>query len=101
MISIEAEGFTAKEAIEAGLIEAIKRGETKIEGSYKITEDGYLVFKQRNFTFTDKSGNLRVGKFFDDYELLFFFKNFSSITKFGESTPQGIKFVDNLIVKQD
>ena len=69
MIDNEMETFTAAEARSAGLIESIKRGETIVEGYYTLTAKG-LMFNQRAFVFKDKLGNLRVGRFKDDRELL-------------------------------
>lgn len=63
MNDLEFEQFTAQSAVEAGLIEAIKRGEAKITGSYELTADGFLVYEQNNFLFTDKTGKLRCGRF--------------------------------------
>ena len=76
MIDVEVGTYTAMGAIEEGLIEAVQRGEAIVEGSYKIDSDGYLKLKQRNFTFTDKNGNLRVGKFADTYQLMKFCEEF-------------------------
>lgn len=72
MITNEVELFTGKEALHLGLAEAVERGETKIAGQYKIFGDGELEFKQRNFVFKDKAGNLRVGKFKDEGEIFSF-----------------------------
>ena len=72
MITNETEIFTSEEAVNRGLYEAIKRGETKFEGHYECGKSGILEFKQKNFVFTDIGGNLRVGKFKDDTELLKF-----------------------------
>ncbi len=72
MIDCKIENFTAIGAVEAGLIEAVKRGETIIEGHYEISTDGLIEFKQRNFAFTDKNGKLRVGKFFDKNQIMKF-----------------------------
>lgn len=80
MVDIEVEKFTAMEAIDAGLIDAVKRGETLIEGYYEISRDGYFEFKQRNFTFTDTAGGLRAGKFVNNYELMNFSKNFNAVS---------------------
>ena len=77
MITNELEVFTAQEAINAGLPEALERGETKIEGNYAIFGNGGLEFKQRNFVFRDKAGNLRVGKFKDEGEIFSFMTELS------------------------
>lgn len=69
MIDNEMETFTAAEARATGLIDAIERGETVVEGYYTLTAGG-LQFNQRAFVFKDKLGNLRVGRFKDDKELL-------------------------------
>ncbi len=74
MIDIETEKFTAEDAIDSGLIDAVRRGETVIEGSYIVGKDGIIEFRQRNFTFRDKSGNLRTGKFADTGEMSAFCK---------------------------
>ena len=71
MIQTQAEIFTAIDAVNAGLIAAIKNGETRLECHVEINK-GELIFDQRTFTFTDKNGNLRNGKFKDDSELIAF-----------------------------
>ena len=74
MINTLVEKLTAAEALAAGLDRAIKRGETTINGTYKIDTE-YIsnpTFKQSNFTFKDSVGNLRVGKFTNDKELIKF-----------------------------
>ena len=76
MVDLEIEEFTAQEATRAGLIDAIKRGETKISGTYELTPDGYVEFEQNNFTFKDKNNNLRCGKFKYDSELVDFWEEF-------------------------
>ena len=60
---IQKEIFTAKSAVEAGLIEAVKSKKVKISGSYELDENGFINFKQNEFKFVDKHGNLRYGKF--------------------------------------
>ena len=50
--------FTAESAIEAGLIEAVRSGATKISGNYEMNRDGTIEFKQNAFTFIDKNGKL-------------------------------------------
>ena len=67
MVDLIVETFTAQTAIDAGLIEAVKRGETKITGSYELTPEGFLNYAQNNFIFKDKFGNLRCGKFKEIY----------------------------------
>ena len=71
MVDLEIEEFTAEEADKAGLTEALKRGEVKINGMYELTVNG-ITFDQNNFVFTDKNGNLRAGRFKDANELLEF-----------------------------
>ena len=66
MITLELEYFTVEDAIDAGLVDAIRRGETKLGGRYECDTDGRVVFKQQKFAFNDKRGNLRVGRFVDD-----------------------------------
>ena len=72
MIDTKVEHFLANIAIEAGLPEAMKKGEVVVEGNYSIDHNGNLNFHQKNFVFTDKNGVLRVGKFADSEELLDF-----------------------------
>ena len=69
------ENFSAKDAVNAGLIDAIKNGETRLECHVEINK-GELIFDQSIFTFTDKDGNLRSGKFKDDFELVKFYAVF-------------------------
>ena len=71
MVDLEIEEFTAEEADKAGLTEALKRGEVKINGMYELTVNG-ITLDQNNFVFTDKNGNLRTGRFKDTNELLEF-----------------------------
>ena len=71
MVDLEIEEFTAEEADKAGLTEALKRGEVKINGMYELTVNG-ITLDQNNFVFTDKNGNLRAGRFKDTNELLEF-----------------------------
>ena len=72
MIDGNAELFTASEAEDAGLLDAIKKGTAKVEGRYTITPEGKLKFRQQVFTFSDKFGNWSFGKFVTDDELLKF-----------------------------
>ena len=72
MVTNDTELFTADEVIELELYDAIKRGETKFEGHYECTKGKTLEFKQRAFVFTDKYGNLRIGKLIDDDEVISF-----------------------------
>lgn len=65
MITNEVEYFTAKQAIDEGLCDAIKRGETIVAGYYEYNKSGEIDFKQQNFVFKDKNGSLRIGKFHD------------------------------------
>lgn len=67
MKDLQIELFTAQTAVDAGLIEAVKRGEAKITGSYKITPEGFLQYEQNNFVFKDRFGNLRAGKFIETF----------------------------------
>ena len=76
MIDVQLEEMTIKEAVDAGLVEAIKRGEAKVCGSYELTQDGYVEFDQNNFMFKDKNNVLRVGRFKDNGELVGFWKEF-------------------------
>ena len=69
MIDIPFEEMTAAEAVNAGLIDALKNGEVKISGTYEITAEGKIEYDQNNFVFKDKGGYLRLGKFKDTVEL--------------------------------
>lgn len=79
MIDLQVELFTAQTAVDAGLIEAIKRGEAKINGSYELTSDGFLQYEQNNFLFKDKFGNLRAGKFIDTFHDIAEISKFSAM----------------------
>lgn len=72
MVDVKIETFTAKQLVELGLIEDLKRGNVKISGTYEIDENGNLNYEQNNFTFTDKFGKLRAGAFKNSAELLKF-----------------------------
>lgn len=76
MIDTEVEKFTAENAVEAGLVDAVKSGAAKVTGAYEMTKDGFIEFKQKTFTFTDKRGNLRFGKFDGDEEIVKFWEMF-------------------------
>ena len=69
MIDNQIETFTATEARESGLLEAIRHGTAKVEGTYELTAEG-LKFNQRAFVFKDKFGTLRVGRFADERALM-------------------------------
>lgn len=72
MIDTVPEFFTAKQAIQLEVYDAIKSGETKFSGHYELGKDGDFNFKQQNFMFKDKNGNVCVGKFSDVDEVLNF-----------------------------
>ena len=72
MITNEIESFTSRDAIEAELYDAIKRGETKFSGHYELRRDGNFDCKQQSFIFKDKTGILRVGNFQDVDEVIDF-----------------------------
>lgn len=102
MIDTEVEKFTATGAIEAGLIEAVQRGDCVVNGSYRLSKDGYLKFGQNNFVFTDKSGGLRVGRFADscqlmnfceEYQLMNYCKEFSKLH--GIDDAEGVDYIAN------
>lgn len=76
MIDTSAENFTAAEAVETGLIKAIKSGTTKVEGTFSLSKDGLKV-TQRKFVFKDEYGSLVVGKFINDDELWKFFEAYA------------------------
>lgn len=80
MIDTSVENFTALEAVETGLIDAIKRGETKVAGSFSIDKNGLKVNKQK-FCFRDKFGSLVVGKFVSDDELWNFWEIYRDAEK--------------------
>lgn len=77
MLNIEVEELTAKEAEDLGLIDAIKRGELEVEGSYKLTSNGDIIFNQRNFIFKDKIGNNHCAKFATDLDIVDFWELFT------------------------
>ena len=98
MIDLELEKFTASCAIDAGLVDAVQRGDCVINGSYSLSDDGYLEFKQNNFVFTDKHGGLRLGKFADNYQLLNFCEQFSKLR--GVNDVDGVDFIANEIAEK-
>lgn len=75
MIDTELELFTVNEAIDAGLINAVQIGATKIYGTFTVDKNGSLTLDQNNFVFKDKFGNLRVGRFKNSKELMDFADN--------------------------
>ncbi len=72
MIPSEIKFFTAKQVIELGLYDAIKRGETLFTGRYELNRNGTFDFKQQNFVFKDNYNNYQVGKLSDVDEVLEF-----------------------------
>ena len=56
------------------MVEAVKRGETKISGSYELMANGEVKIEQKNFMFKNKNGELRVGRFKNGNEVLRFFE---------------------------
>ena len=75
------EKFTAAEAADAGLMEAIKSGRTKIIGIYELNSGGAMDFEQDNFVFYDKTDKLRTGKFKDSSELMKFCRGYEIAQK--------------------
>ena len=67
-----AEKMTAREAANAGLIEAINNGETTLECNVVLAR-GKLNFEQKEFSFKDKEGKNRKAEFKDDSELIAFY----------------------------
>ena len=80
MIDTSVENFTANEAVETELIDAIKCGETKVAGSFSLDKNG-LKINQQKFCFKDNFGNLVVGKFASDNELWNFFEKYAENSK--------------------
>ena len=76
MIDTTIEEFTAQRAITSGLVDAIRRGEVKLEGRYEVAKDTGLIFKQRPFTFKDRMGELRSGRFGNAAELRRFWQRY-------------------------
>lgn len=76
MIDKKLEWLTADEAVKAGLIEALRKGEVKLEGIYTIGKDCKVDFKQKNFFFTDNDNEIRLAKFADNAEVMKFWGNF-------------------------
>lgn len=79
MVDVKIEDFTAEQAKELGLVDAIKRGEVKITGTYEIKQDGEFCVDQNNFVFTDKFGKLRAGKFETNTDVIFFQNYFPDV----------------------
>lgn len=80
MIDTEVEEFTEEEAIDAGLIEAVKDGSAKISGTYELEQVGAVSFNQNNFTFRDKYNKLRVGTFATTQDMFGFFEEYGKTT---------------------
>ena len=74
MIDKKLERLSAEEAVKAGLIDALQKGEVKIEGIYSIGKDCKIDFKQKNFFFRDKTNEVRLVKFADNVEVLKFWE---------------------------
>lgn len=74
MEPIQHEFFTAEQAVNAGLNDALERGEAKIKGFYEYSGNGDVEFHQHPFAFRDSFEILHVGKFVDNDELLKFMK---------------------------
>ena len=74
MINVELEEFTAAEAVDAGLIEAIKKGIAAVKGTYELKSEGGVELDQYNFIFNDKFGTLRLGNFKTQDDILDFWK---------------------------
>ena len=95
MDDLKFEEFTVTGAVDAGLIESIRRGECSVTGKYSLEVDGYLKFEQNSFIFEDKSGRIRIGRFADTYQLMEFCKQFSKLH--GVVNVDGINFIANEI----
>ena len=80
MIDTSVENFTADEAIETGLIEAIKCGETKVAGSFSLDKNG-LKINQQKFCFKGSDGFFCAGKFVSNDELWNFFEKYAESLK--------------------
>ena len=74
MIDTPITKLTAKTAVDAGLIEAVKSGEAIVTGVYSIGKDLKVNFTQRNFFFTDKNNEVILAKFADSVELIKFWE---------------------------
>ena len=66
--------LTAENAVEQGLIDAIKNGEAKVTGVYTIDKDCKIDFHQRNFFFTTNNDEVILARFADNYELFHFWE---------------------------
>ena len=74
MIDTPLRKITAEKAVELGLIDAIKNGETLITGIYTIDKDLKIDFTQRNFFFTTNDDGVILAKFADNEELIKFWE---------------------------
>ena len=74
MIDTPLRKITAEKAVELGLIDAIKNGETLITGIYTIDKDLKIDFTQRNFFFTTNDDEVILAKFADNEELIKFWE---------------------------
>lgn len=79
MIDTKVETFTAKGAYSKGLIDAIKSGAAKIEGTFTLSKNG-AEFYSPNFTFNDKYDIFHVGRFDDSEDFLEFVELFQNET---------------------
>lgn len=102
MINTKLEEFTSVDAINAGLIEAVKDGSAKISGTYEMQPNGVVDFNQNNFVFNDKLGALRVGRFKSSRDVIHFFlvQLFLVIATEADSSLSELK-VENLQVSEE
>lgn len=94
MDDLKLEKFTATDAIDAGLIQSIQRGECSVTGNYSLTDDGFLKLEQNKFIFEDKNRRIRIGIFADTYQLLNFCQEFSKLHGIeDDDAPNGIDYI--------
>ena len=74
MLDLPLKKLTADEAVNLGLIDAIKNGEAKIAGVYTIDKNCKVDFTQRNFFFTTKNDEVILAKFANNYEVFHFWE---------------------------
>ncbi len=72
MLTNENEFFTAEEAIALNLYDTVKSGETNFSGHYTLTKGKNFEIKQQFYIFKDRVGNMHVGKFKNNQEVMKF-----------------------------
>ena len=81
LAGVEVENVTAKEALSAGLVEAIERRQVCLQGTYRVEYDGRILFKQKAVTFKQSDGAVRSLRFDDSVEFEKFLTAFTKYKK--------------------